>query len=89
MKLKVYAPLGEAAGKTFDEAVPQPVSLRSLLRTFAARWQVEDVLFDANGELKPSFTVLVNGTSVYHRGGLDVPVTDADEVAILSFVTGG
>lgn len=89
MKLKVYAPLGESSGKTFEETLTRPVTLRSLLQEFATRWRVETVLFDATGELRRGFTVLINGTSAHHRGGLDTLVRDEDEVAILAFVTGG
>lgn len=88
-KLSVYAALGEAGGKVFEMNVPESVKVRELLEQFARRAGFYDQLFNEMGELKRSFAVLVNGSSIYHQNGLDTMVQDGDEVAVFSFVTGG
>ena len=88
-RLKIYAALGQAAGRTFDVDLPQPRVLIDLLRATATELGFADKLFDQSGRIKPSFTVLLNGTSVNYLDGLNTLVHDGDQVAVLAFVTGG
>ena len=88
-KLKIYAPLGQAAGHTFDVDLPQPCPLLDLLRAMADQHGFAHQLFEAPDRLKQSYTVLVNGTSVYYLEGAGTVVHDGDEIAVLAFVTGG
>ncbi|MGC8838183.1 MAG: MoaD/ThiS family protein [Anaerolineae bacterium] len=88
-RLKIYAALGEAGGKVFDIPLPRPVEVGELLKTFSRQAGFYTQLFEPSGQIKRSFVVLVNGTSIYHQQGLKTPVQDGDEVAVLSFVTGG
>ena len=88
-KFKIYAALGDASGKVFDINVPESVRLRELLEDFARQAGFYAQLFNETGELKRSFAVLVNGSSIYHQNGLDTTIQGGDEVAVFSFVTGG
>jgi len=88
-RLKVYAPLGQAAGRVFDLDLPQPSPVADLLRTAAEKHGFTDQLFDESGHFKRSYTILLNGTSLYHLDGVNTLVRDGDEIAILAFVAGG
>jgi molybdopterin converting factor small subunit len=87
--LKVYAVLGQVAGRTLTEALPAPCSLAEFLRPVSARHGFADQLFDAPDRLKRSYTVLVNGVSIYYLDGLNTIVRDGDEIVLMAFVTGG
>ncbi len=89
VKVKVYAVLGQVAGRTLIEALPAPCSLVDFLHPVAARYGFADQLFDAPDRLKRSYTVLVNGTSIYYLDGLKTVVRDGDEIVLMAFVTGG
>lgn len=88
-KLRIYAALGRAAGRTFDVDIPRSCTLNSLLRAIAEQHGFTHQLFDESGNLRRSYTVLVNGTSMYYLDGLNTLVKDGDEVVILAFVAGG
>lgn len=88
-RLKIYAALGEAGGKVYTIPLSRPVDVGELLETFARQAGFHSQLFEPSGEIKRGFVVLVNGTSIYHRQGLKTPIRDGDEIAVLSFATGG
>ncbi|MCX7707302.1 MAG: MoaD/ThiS family protein [Anaerolineae bacterium] len=89
VKVKVYAALGQVAGRTLVEALPEPISLADFLHPLAVRYGFADQLFEAPERLKRSYTVLVNGTSIYYLDGLHTVVRDGDEIVLMAFVTGG
>jgi len=59
----------------------------------AALWAVHPALRDRvmteDGRLRPHVNVFVGRDSVRHTGGLDTPLRDGAEVAILPAVSGG
>lgn len=69
--------------------VPGPVKLREVLEEFTRQAGFYAQLFDDTGDIKRSFTILVNGVSIYQNSGLDTTIQAGDEVAVLSFVAGG
>lgn len=87
--LKVYAALGNASGKILDMPITIPCNLAQLLDSAALQYGFGRQLFDEDGRLKRSFTVLINGTSMNYLDGLNTSIHDGDEIAILAFVTGG
>ncbi len=87
--LKVYAVLGQVAGRTLEVDLPAPCSLVEFLRPVAERHGFAGQLFDAPDRLKCSYTVLVNGTSIYYLDGLNTRIKDGDEIVLMAFVTGG
>ncbi|MBV9048161.1 MAG: MoaD/ThiS family protein [Solirubrobacterales bacterium] len=50
---------------------------------------VADLLFNERGELRTHLNVYVDGTDVRDRGGMEGPLTGADEVRIVAMVSGG
>lgn len=69
-----------------DDAAP-------LARVLAALWAVHpgvrDRVLTEQGVLRPRVNVFVGPESVRFTGGLDTPVADGVEVAILPAVSGG
>ncbi len=57
--------------------------LRELLDALLAKYALRDLLFDANGNLKPYARVLVNGRFSELLLGLDTPVCDGDTVVLI------
>jgi molybdopterin converting factor small subunit len=88
-RLKIYAALGQAGGRIFDVDLPQSCCLLDLLRSVADEHGFTQQLFETPDRLKPSYTVLVNGTSVYYLEGANTLIHAGDEIAVLAFVTGG
>ncbi|MBV8991163.1 MAG: MoaD/ThiS family protein [Solirubrobacterales bacterium] len=50
---------------------------------------VADLIFNERGELRNHLNVYVDGTDVRDRGGMEGPLTGADEVRIVAMVSGG
>ena len=50
---------------------------------------VADLVFNERGELRSHLNVYVDGTDVRDRGGMEGPLTGADEVRIVAMVSGG
>jgi len=50
---------------------------------------VADLIFNERGELRNHLNVYVDGTDVRDRGGMERPLTGADEVRIVAMVSGG
>lgn len=46
-------------------------------------------LFDAQGELRPGYTILVDGRNAMQLGGLDLVLRDGANVLITALVSGG
>jgi molybdopterin converting factor small subunit len=88
-KFHIYAVLGNAGGTILEVDVPGPVPLREPLSNLARQQGFYGQLFEETGELKRSFTVLVNGSSIYHLRGLDTILKGGEDVTILAFAAGG
>jgi len=90
VKLKLYsASLGVVAGKTFDVELADGASLGDFLQDVSRRLNFHNILLEKNGRIKRGFAILINGTGMYNLDGLDTVLKDGDEIAILSFITGG
>ncbi|MEW6231904.1 MAG: MoaD/ThiS family protein [Chloroflexota bacterium] len=87
--LKVYAPLGEVAGKALFLPLAGPESVGEFLVRETRRLGCYEWFFDKEGAIRRSFTVLLNGTSIYHAAGLESIIRPGDEIAILAFMAGG
>jgi hypothetical protein len=46
-------------------------------------------LFNAGGELKPGYAILVDGRNAMQLGGLDLLVRDGSTVMLTAMVSGG
>ena len=87
--IRVFAPLGEASGKSFEEMLPEPTPVGQVLAQVARREGFYGYLFSEAGGIRRGFTVLLNGYSIYHRGGIDALLEEDAEIVILAFATGG
>ena len=50
---------------------------------------VDKRLYDDEGRLRRSFTILVNGNNINFLKGLDTELSDGDEVYIMPHIAGG
>jgi hypothetical protein len=68
------------------------ITLRNLIfHRLAALYDaaLPDTLFDAGGELKPGYAILVDGRNAMQLGGLDLLVRDGSTVMLTAMVSGG
>jgi len=83
-------PLHPIAGGREEVMVDAPARVADAL---AALWTVHPALRDRvmteEGRLRPHVNVFVGRDSVRYTGGLDTPLRDGAEVAILPAVSGG
>lgn len=87
--IRAFAPLGNASGKSFEETLAAPTTVGQLLREIAQREGFYGHLFSETGEIRRGYTVLLNGYSIYHQGGLEAPIGEDAEIVILAFAAGG
>lgn len=76
---------------TDGEAKPQAdgATVREVLTTLAERWpDLDDKLFE-DGELRGFLNVYVDDEDIRYIDGLDSPVEDDSEIAIMPAVAGG
>ncbi len=58
-------------------------SLRDLLNELLSQHNLQDLLMDETGQIRPYARVLVNGRFSEILGGLDTPVLDGDIVTLI------
>ena len=90
MIVKYFATIRTYSGESERRLDRPPATLEWLLTELAARYgrAFERAVF-AGGELSPEIIILVNGRNVVYTGGLQTPLTPADEVSIFPMVAGG
>ena len=84
-------PLHAYAGGREEVAVdaPAPRVSDALSALWAAHPALRDRVMTEDGRLRPHVNVFVGRDSVRYTGGLDTPLRDGAEVAILPAVSGG
>lgn len=87
--IRAFAPLGNASGKSFEAVISAPATVGQVLREVAQREGFYGNLFSETGDIRRGYTVLLNGYSIYHQGGIDAPLEGDAEIVILAFAAGG
>ncbi|MGC8874347.1 MAG: MoaD/ThiS family protein [Chloroflexia bacterium] len=87
--VRAFAPLGSASGKSFEETLSAPATVGQVLRGIARKQGFYGHLFSETGEIRRGYTVLLNGYSIYHQGGIEAPLEGDAEIVILAFASGG
>jgi sulfur-carrier protein len=65
-------------------------NLRELVEDLGARYPgLRDAIVDEDGQLRRFVQTYVNDEDVRFLGGIETPLSDADEVSILPAVAGG
>ena len=84
-------PLHTLAGGREEVAVdaPAPRVVDALTALWAAHPGLRDRVMTEDGRLRPHVNVFVGRDSVRYTGGLDTPLREGAEVAILPAVSGG
>jgi len=94
VKVKLFANLREAAGTSELQLSGEKV-INVLLSLTEKYPGLKDLIFEKSegkGEapvMCGSINVLINGNNVRHLEGLDTPLSEADEIAVLPPVSGG
>ncbi|MDI6871165.1 MAG: MoaD family protein [Bacillota bacterium] len=62
-------------------------ALAALVERFGPALAAE--LFDASGEVKPLYNLLLNGRNIAYLSGLDTPLAEGDTLTIIPPAAGG
>lgn len=92
MEWRLFATLAETAGSdtVAVDAGPDPTVGDALDALLDAHPGLEEQLYDADGDVYEHVRVLVDGESPFAQGdGLDEPVGDEAELALMPAVSGG
>lgn len=86
-----HATLRDAVGRrTVEMAVDDGATLGEALRAFADEHDgLGPLLFDSDGDIRPSINVLVDGENVRTEDGVATPLSDGDTVTLAPGVSGG
>jgi sulfur-carrier protein len=87
----VPGPLREFSGGRSEVALPtSPGTLKEALEELAREYPgVARRVLDEQGEIRPHVNLFVGGEPVRFAGGLETPLADGCEIAILPAVSGG
>jgi len=68
----------------------ETVSVRQVMRTVkTSHPQVYDRWCDADGDIRETLTIFVNGDHIRYRKGLETMLEEGDEIYIVPLITGG
>ena len=81
--LKFTGEFWERAGRGSVDFSFEGNTLRELLSTAFARYNVRDILLDDNEQFVFRSGVMVNGRSARWIGGLNTPIQNGDEVILM------
>lgn len=90
ISLQLYGPLGRFAREHTPERVfPEPVALPEVLSAFLADCEpaAREIVFDAQGRVRPSLLVLVNDAQVSRTA--PPTLKDGDKITLLTAIAGG
>lgn len=88
--VRFYTTIREAVGERQTEVTAENLDevIRRLIEKYGSRFQ--EALFDRDtGQIKPFYSILINGTRINVRERLSTKVKDGDTIAIFPPVGGG
>lgn len=90
VRIKTYAQVKEILGEDTFVELPERATLNELLKIFRQRaGDSEDKLFSTEGNLFGHLVLMINGARVYEDDLGAVSLSDGDEIALFSPVSGG
>ena len=89
VKVRIPTPLRNLTGnQSIVDA--QGATLREVIEHLEQQYAgIKEKLLDDNGQLRRFVNVFINDSDVRFEQGLDTPVSDGDEVAIVPAIAGG
>ncbi len=92
VRVKLFGDVATVAGATsLEVGVGEGALLSDLLSALdsTAGRSVSESITDSDGRLLPSIAVLVNGSNVYLRQGLETSLAAGDTVSVMPLMGGG
>ncbi len=92
VRVKLFGDVATVAGSTsLEVGVGGDSRLSDLLSALdvASGRSVSQSITDADGRLLPSIAVLVNGSNVYLKQGLETALAEGDTVSVMPLMGGG
>ncbi len=89
VRVSLAAPLAEHAGGLRDLEIEGATVGEVLRNLTGAHKTLARLLWRENGEFNPVLVVFRNQDDVRVKQGMDTPVTEGDEIAIISALDGG
>ncbi|MHA1615774.1 MAG: hypothetical protein ACTSX9_00445 [Candidatus Njordarchaeales archaeon] len=87
-KLILYGDLAQRVGKKEVEISTRGKKVIDILREFARKYNVQDLLFK-NDKLRPLYLILIDGRDYYSLGLLNTILDDEKEIRIIPTFHGG
>jgi molybdopterin synthase sulfur carrier subunit len=88
--IKAFANFADILGKDLNIEVAEGCTIKELLDDLiSSRPRLQSALFDESGLIREYVILMKNRKNINSMGGLDKPLAEGDEVAILPPVAGG
>jgi molybdopterin synthase sulfur carrier subunit len=90
VRIKAFANFRAILGKDLNIEVKEGSTIKELLDDLiSSRQRLKSALFDESGQIREYVILMKNRKNINSMGGLDTPLAEGDEVAILPPVAGG
>jgi molybdopterin synthase sulfur carrier subunit len=90
VRIKAFANFRDILGKDLNIEVKEGSTIKELLDDLiSSRQRLKSALFDESGQIREYVILMKNRKNINSMGGLDTPLAEGDEVAILPPVAGG
>ena len=90
VELRFFANFREAVGQKTVQQEFEDGTVGDVLRVIESEWpELEGLILDGSGEIKPQLSVLKNGREVLHLDGTATPMEDGDKLSVFPPVAGG
>jgi molybdopterin synthase sulfur carrier subunit len=90
IRVKTFAQIKNILGADSSLEYPDGTSMKELLKSLRQRaGESENQLFSNEGELRSHLVLMMNGTRIYEEDIESITLSEGDEIALFSPVSGG
>ncbi len=90
IRVKTFAQIKDILGADSSLEYPDGVSMKELLKSLRQKAGAsENQLFSNEGELHSNLVLMMNGTRIYEEDIESITLSEGDEIALFSPVSGG
>jgi molybdopterin synthase sulfur carrier subunit len=90
IRVKTFAQIKDILGADSSLDYPDGTSMKELLKSLRQRaGESENQLFSNEGELRSHLVLMMNGTRIYEEDIESITLSEGDEIALFSPVSGG